>query len=368
MLVAKDCLNLKLVKTAHAADDFIWVSGADAVKLNSLGVGNYINLTISDNRACETVRYDHVANWPATSAPKQLPVIRDVGATGRKNFGVNSCAVADWSVTQITEYIEQVAGGTAAIASLSTSTSTGLSAVNSSVASLSTSTSSAFSTSGESLTSLSTSTSTSLSAVNSSVASLSTSASTGLSAVNSSVASLSAAIAPLVHAPVHGTTTPTAPPAPGTSNFFTNDALGEQWLWNGEVWTLLRGAAVDDLGATGIISQGASLTAYTYTVPRDGFLSISGQMKAVVVQDPVSPYSGPIELGLARNGTQFLAAQGNMLDDGTGPGDGLVSSISYAVGYFQAGDVITMTVALASYQPGLTVSVTSTTFQALFQG
>ena len=109
MLVAKDCLDLKLVKTAHAADDFIWVSGGDAVKLNSIGVGNYINLTISDNRACETVRYDHVANWPATSAPKQLPVVRDVGATGRKNFGVNTCVVADWSVAQLTEYIEQVA-------------------------------------------------------------------------------------------------------------------------------------------------------------------------------------------------------------------------------------------------------------------
>ena len=145
MLVAKDCLDLKLVKTAHAADDFIWVSGGDAVKLNSIGVGNYINLTISDNRACETVRYDHVANWPATSAPKQLPVVRDVGATGRKNFGVNTCVVADWSVAQLTEYIEQVAcaapclgSNTSAITSLSTSTSTALRAVNSAAASLST--------------------------------------------------------------------------------------------------------------------------------------------------------------------------------------------------------------------------------------
>ena len=51
MLVSKDCLTLKLVKTVQAADDFIWVSGADAAKLNTIGVGNYINLTISDNRA-----------------------------------------------------------------------------------------------------------------------------------------------------------------------------------------------------------------------------------------------------------------------------------------------------------------------------
>lgn len=191
MLVAKDCLDLKLVKTAHAADDFIWVSGGDAVKLNSIGVGNYINLTISDNRACETVRYDHVANWPATSAPKQLPVVRDVGATGRKNFGVNTCVVADWSVAQLTEYIEQVAcaapclgSNTSAITSLSTSTSTALRAVNSAVASLSTGVSSVLSTSQMSLTSLSTATATTA-----------VSLSTALRAVNSAVASLSTIVA-----------------------------------------------------------------------------------------------------------------------------------------------------------------------------
>ena len=191
MLVAKDCLDLKLVKTAHAADEFIWVSGGDAVKLNSIGVGNYINLTISDNRACETVRYDHVANWPATSAPKQLPVVRDVGATGRKNFGVNTCVVADWSVAQLTEYIEQVAcaapclgSNTSAITSLSTSTSTALRAVNSAVASLSTGVSSVLSTSQMSLTSLSTATATTA-----------VSLSTALRAVNSAVASLSTIVA-----------------------------------------------------------------------------------------------------------------------------------------------------------------------------
>ena len=194
MLVSKDCLDLKLVKTAHAADNFIWVSGGDAVKLNSIGVDNYINLTLSDNRACETVRYDHVATWPATSAPKQLPVIRDVGATGRKNFGVNSCAVADWSVTQLTEYIEQVAcaapcvgGNTAAVASLSTSTSTKLSATASAIASLSTGAGSKLSTSFVSLASLSTSTSTGLSAADSAIASLSTLVTTKASLVGGTV-------------------------------------------------------------------------------------------------------------------------------------------------------------------------------------
>lgn len=108
MLVSKDCLSLKLAKVLAAADDFIWVSGADAVKLNTIGVGNYINLTISDNRGCETIRYDHVAAWPATGAMKQIPVLRDVGGTGRRNFGVHSCVVADWSVTQVTELIEQL--------------------------------------------------------------------------------------------------------------------------------------------------------------------------------------------------------------------------------------------------------------------
>lgn len=108
MLVSKDCLDVKLVKTAHSADDFIWVSGADAVKLNTIGVGNHINLTISDNRACETVRYYHTTNWATTSSVKQIPVIRDAGATGRRNFGVHTCVIASWSVTQLTEFIEQL--------------------------------------------------------------------------------------------------------------------------------------------------------------------------------------------------------------------------------------------------------------------
>lgn len=107
MLVSKDCLRLKLAKVLAAADDFIWVSGADAVKLNTIGVGNYINLTISDNRGCETVRYDHIAQWPATSAPKQIPVLRDVSATGRRNFGVGTCVAADWSVAQMRDFVAQ---------------------------------------------------------------------------------------------------------------------------------------------------------------------------------------------------------------------------------------------------------------------
>lgn len=109
MLVSKDCMDLKLAKTLQGGDDFIWVSGSDAVKLNGIGVDNHINLTITDNRACETVRYDHITNWPATGTMKQIPVMRDMGATGRRNFGVYSCVVADWSVTQIVELIESIA-------------------------------------------------------------------------------------------------------------------------------------------------------------------------------------------------------------------------------------------------------------------
>ena len=111
MLVSKDCLDLKLSKTLQGGDNVLSVSGSDALKLNSIGIGNYINLTVTDNRACETVRYDHVVDFPATGTVKSIPVLRDVGATGRRNFGVHSCVVADWSVTQVVELINQLLGG-----------------------------------------------------------------------------------------------------------------------------------------------------------------------------------------------------------------------------------------------------------------
>ena len=152
MLVSKDCLNLVLAKNAQTGDNFIWLSGAEAYKLNAIGVGNHIHLTLSDNRGCETVRYDHTADWANTSALKQIPVIRNVSGTGSRNFAVHSCVTADWSVAQITELITQAACEGPCITSLST----GLSTTNSAVSSLSTIVSTGLSTTNSAVSSLST--------------------------------------------------------------------------------------------------------------------------------------------------------------------------------------------------------------------
>ena len=509
MLVSKDCLNLVLAKNAQTGDNFIWLSGAEAYKLNAIGVGNHIHLTLSDNRGCETVRYDHTADWANTSALKQIPVIRNVSGTGSRNFAVHSCVTADWSVAQITELITQAAcegpcitslstglsTTNSAVSSLSTIVSTGLSTTNSAVASLST----AIGGGTSSLTSLSTSTSTTavslstgLSAVNSAVASLSTaidggtsslaslstststtavSLSTGLSAVNSAVASLSTIVAtkadlvsgtvpasqlpsfvddvlefpnlasfpvtgeagkiytdtttnftyrwsgtqyvrlggdyavttkdegtilttatteynftgggvtatnsggivtvdvpgvvPTI--PVTGTVPPTAPPASGASHWYYDSVLYESWLWNGQGWKLIQGHAIDTFGTLGQISQGSGLLIYSYVVPRNALISLSGQAFMNFVTEPTDPIYVQTNFALYRNGAP-LAIQSTHADGQYGIGDGFRSSVAYAVGGFAAGDVIELRMDVSTTQLGLIVNVNATSFQAMFEG
>ena len=470
MLVSKDCLNLVLAKNAQTGDNFIWLSGAEAYKLNAIGVGNHIHLTLSDNRGCETVRYDHTADWANTSALKQIPVIRNVSGTGSRNFAVHSCVTADWSVAQITELITQAAcegpcitslstglsTTNSAVSSLSTIVSTGLSTTNSAVASLST----AIGGGTSSLTSLSTSTSTTavslstgLSAVNSAVASLSTIVATkadlvsgtvpasqlpsfvddvlefpnlasfpvtgeagkiytdtttnftyrwsgtqyvrlggdyavttkdegtilttatteynftggGVTATNSGgiVTVDVPGVVPTI--PVTGTVPPTTPPAPGASHWYYDSVLDESWLWNGQGWKLIQGHAIDTFGNLGQISQGSGLLIYSYVVPRNALISLSGQAFMNFVTEPTDPIYVQTNLALYRNGAP-LAIQSTHADGQYGMGDGFRSSVAYAVGVFAAGDVIELRMGVSTTQLGLIVNVIAASFQAMFEG
>ena len=470
MLVSKDGLNLVLAKNAQTGDNFIWLSGAEAYKLNAIGVGNHIHLTLSDNRGCETVRYDHTADWANTSALKQVPVIRNVSGTGSRNFAVHSCVTADWSVAQITELITQAAcegpcitslstglsTTNSAVSSLSTIVSTGLSTTNSAVASLST----AIGGGTSSLTSLSTSTSTTavslstgLSAVNSAVASLSTIAATkadlvsgtvpasqlpsfvddvlefpnlasfpvtgeagkiytdtttnftyrwsgtqyvrlggdyavttkdegtilttatteynftggGVTATNSGgiVTVNVPGVVPTI--PVTGTVPPTTPPAPGASHWYYDSVLDESWLWNGQGWKLIQGHAIDTFGNLGRISQGSGLLIYSYVVPRNALISLSGQAFMSFATEPTDPIYVQTNFGLYRNGAP-LAMQSTHADGQYGINDGFRSSVAYAVGVFAAGDVIELRMDVSTTQLGLIVNVAAASFQAMFEG
>lgn len=421
MLVSKDCLNFTLAKQVQSTDNFIWLSGADAYKLNTIGVDNYIHLTLSDNRTCETVRYDHTTDWPNTSSVKQVSVVRDVSGTGRKNFAVHSCVTADWSVAQITELVEQTVCTAPCIVSLSTITSSavyGLSTAhsaiaslssisgksNSAIASLSTLTKTDFASSGSAIASLSTvvtglATSGSLEATNSAVASLSTlatgfAASSGLTTTNSAVASLStivsgsasnnglvaanSAIASLstitstvtsavFSAPAHGNGAPAFQPSQSSSKYYVDDTLGEVWEWNGESWVLIKGFVLDTLGATGTISLGSDLLLYSYTVPRNCTAGMSGQVFLVVNQDIVTPYYAQVNLILYRNGNA-MAMQSVHMDEAYGITDGARASVSYAVGGFVAGDVISLAVGVSALQPGLSLHVDASSFQLVLKG
>ena len=470
MLVSKDCLNLVLAKNAQTADNFIWLSGAEAYKLNAIGVGNHIHLTLSDNRGCETVRYDHTADWANTSALKQIPVIRNVSGTGSRNFAVHSCVTADWSVAQITELITQAACEGPCITSLST----GLSTTNSAVSSLSTIVSTGLSTTNSAVASLSTAIgggTSSLTSLSTSTSTTAVSLSTGLSAVNSAVASLSTIVATkadlvsgtvpasqlpsfvddvlefpnlasfpvtgeagkiytdtttnftyrwsgtqYVHLggdyavttkdegtilttatteynftgggvtatnsggivtvdvpgvvptiPVTGTVPPTTPPAPGASHWYYDSVLDESWLWNGQGWKLIQGHAIDTFGNLGQISQGSGLLIYSYVVPRNALISLSGQAFMHFVTEPTDPIYVQTNFALYRNGAP-LAMQSTHADGQYGIGDGFRSSVAYAVGGFAAGDVIELRMGVSTTQLGLIVNVDAASFQAMFEG
>lgn len=309
MLVSKDCLNLALAKNAQTGDNFIWLSGAEAYKLNAIGVGNHIHLTLSDNRGCETVRYDHNADWANTSALKQIPVIRNVSGTGSRNFAVHSCVTADWSVAQITELITQAACEGPCITSLST----GLSTTNSAVSSLSTIVSTGLSTTNSAVASLSTAIgggTSSLTSLSTSTSTTAVSLSTGLGAVNSAVASLSTIVAtkadlvsgtvPASQLPSHVDDVLEFPnlasfPTPGEAGkIYADTSTNLTYRWSGTTYVPLGG----DYSITSR-DQGVILTTATTDVNYVGqgvTATNSGGLVTVTVHDASDTQVGSVEL------------------------------------------------------------------------
>ena len=110
--VVLDGFQTTLCAKAGASANSIALSRAAAIKLNAVGVGNRVYLTIKDRVNYELVQYDHVADWDASDpAVIQLPVVRDARGLGAKNFPYGACVASEVNSLYIVDYIAQSGGG-----------------------------------------------------------------------------------------------------------------------------------------------------------------------------------------------------------------------------------------------------------------
>lgn len=95
-----------------ASSSTISIPRADAIRLNNVGVGNHVYLTIKDRGISEIVRYDHQDNWTtADSAIVQLPVTRNARGLGAKNFPYGACVVSDVNSLYIEDLVRGQTSG-----------------------------------------------------------------------------------------------------------------------------------------------------------------------------------------------------------------------------------------------------------------
>lgn len=112
MLKFIDFLNLELQRPLPSGQDFIELSAVDAKRLNAVGQGNHIYLTISYPRANrhEVVKYVHGDDWKSQGGLVKVPVER--GILGQRlSFATTSCVKADWNSVQLTELFQQLRNG-----------------------------------------------------------------------------------------------------------------------------------------------------------------------------------------------------------------------------------------------------------------
>lgn len=108
-------LIIRAEKPVRPADDTITVARKDAAKLNEVGAGNHIYLTLrlyGYPELHEVVRYEHKADIPVTGTPTvEVGIVRDINGRGRKAFPMKTCAVSELGTQQLTEFIRQTVGG-----------------------------------------------------------------------------------------------------------------------------------------------------------------------------------------------------------------------------------------------------------------
>lgn len=85
----------------------------DAVALNNVGVGGYVYLQLEDRVVGEVVKYTHTADIPAGVGIVEVPVDRDAGGTGAKNFPCLTKVCFRINSVVLVDYVnQQIAAGT----------------------------------------------------------------------------------------------------------------------------------------------------------------------------------------------------------------------------------------------------------------
>lgn len=109
MLNVVDFLNFSSPRAIKAEQDYIELPSHEARKLNAVGQGNHVYLTIAFPRADrhEVVKYAHGQDWQPQGGLVKVPVSR--GVLGKRlSFPQNVCIKVDWNTVQLREFIQQV--------------------------------------------------------------------------------------------------------------------------------------------------------------------------------------------------------------------------------------------------------------------
>ena len=93
---ALDGYSVNLAKSMKPGDADMALRRGDAIRLNAIGVGNHVYLTVSTAGRTEIVRYDHTHDWDVTDPSiVMLPVQRDVAGIGPRGFPYGACVKAE---------------------------------------------------------------------------------------------------------------------------------------------------------------------------------------------------------------------------------------------------------------------------------
>lgn len=107
MLKPAEFFSSTLANGVKASEDTITLCRGHAQALDAVGIGHHCYLVISCTGRSEVVRYNHTENYADRMKPDTIAVVRDVLATGRKNFAPGTCVAHEWFGVAITEWVKQ---------------------------------------------------------------------------------------------------------------------------------------------------------------------------------------------------------------------------------------------------------------------
>lgn len=102
---ALEGFEARVLRQVKSTDTRITLSAGDAAKLNAVGTGNYAYLTIKDPVSREVVKYHHTDDWGSGRSRVEVPIDRDAGGSGAKNFCAFACVKHEASVPFLTDFI-----------------------------------------------------------------------------------------------------------------------------------------------------------------------------------------------------------------------------------------------------------------------